>query len=204
MKKILFALTTLFIASQLLVSCSSESEILSQFSKRKYLKKYKAKNVIQKDEITKVNNNVLFDIPKEELATIESSELNIIEEQKEQVTFDVEKTKEVKIFAENFQTLQIENDYSKDYSAWNRSSMNLDIPSSLNLENRSTNKNNLKSSGANEIVVAILCIFLPPLAVYLYENSITNNFWFDLIATLLFWLPGIVLAFLICFGGLSF
>jgi uncharacterized membrane protein YqaE (UPF0057 family) len=204
MKKILFALTTLFIASQLLVSCSSESEILSQFSKRKYLKNYKAKNVIQKDEITKVNNNVLFDIPKEELATIESSELNIIEEQKEQVTFDVEKTKEFKIFAENFQTLQIENDYSKDYSAWNRSSMNLDIPSSLNLENRSTNKNNLKSSGANEIVVAILCIFLPPLAVYLYENSITNNFWFDLIATLLFWLPGIVLAFLICFGGLSF
>ncbi|MBL4670184.1 MAG: YqaE/Pmp3 family membrane protein [Flavobacteriales bacterium] len=61
-----------------------------------------------------------------------------------------------------------------------------------------------KSSQVNEIVLGILCVFIPPLAVFLYENSITTNFWVDLIGTLLFWLPGIILAFLIVFGGVSF
>ncbi|MCO6501418.1 MAG: YqaE/Pmp3 family membrane protein [Vicingus serpentipes] len=55
----------------------------------------------------------------------------------------------------------------------------------------------------DDVVLIILSIFIPPLAVYLYENTITNNFWFDILFTLLFWLPGVIFAFLVCFGGVS-
>jgi hypothetical protein len=42
MKKILFGLLILAIGSQLLTSCNSSSSVLNQFSKRKYLKSFKA------------------------------------------------------------------------------------------------------------------------------------------------------------------
>jgi uncharacterized membrane protein YqaE (UPF0057 family) len=54
-----------------------------------------------------------------------------------------------------------------------------------------------------EILLIILCILLPPLAVYLFENKIGINFWVDLILTLLFWFPGMIFAFLVCFAGVS-
>lgn len=56
---------------------------------------------------------------------------------------------------------------------------------------------------ANAVVLIILCIFLPPLAVYLFKKSIDTNFWVDLILTILGWLPGMIFAFLVCFAGVS-
>lgn len=61
MKKIVFGLVILFIASQLFVSCSSENEILSQFSKRKYLKKVKDKNVKYDDKIGELENELAYE-----------------------------------------------------------------------------------------------------------------------------------------------
>lgn len=59
--------------------------------------------------------------------------------------------------------------------------------------------NNLQSisSEADLILLVIISIFLPPLAVYLKEGSITTNFWIDLLLTLLFWVPGIIFALLV-------
>ena len=51
--------------------------------------------------------------------------------------------------------------------------------------------------------IAILGIFIPPLAVYLYEDAITANFWVNLLLTLLFWIPGIVFAMLVIFADVS-
>ena len=43
----------------------------------------------------------------------------------------------------------------------------------------------------DEILLAILCVILPPVAVYLHQNKQTNNkFWLSLLLTLLFWLRG--------------
>jgi uncharacterized membrane protein YqaE (UPF0057 family) len=53
------------------------------------------------------------------------------------------------------------------------------------------------------IVLIILCIFIPPLAVYLFQSAVKNDFWLDLVLTLLGWLPGIIYAFLVCFAGVS-
>ncbi len=54
-----------------------------------------------------------------------------------------------------------------------------------------------KKSNDADAGLYILAILLPPLAVYLYEGEITDNFWIDLVLTLLFWLPGAVYAILV-------
>lgn len=60
-----------------------------------------------------------------------------------------------------------------------------------------------KKGSDHEILLIILCIFIPPLAVFIFEDSITTNFWVDLILTILGWLPGMIFAFLVCFAGVS-
>jgi len=58
-----------------------------------------------------------------------------------------------------------------------------------------------KRGETDEVLLGILCVLLPPLAVYLYEDEINTKFWISLILTLIFWLPGIIYAFLVVFGG---
>ncbi|MFN0031838.1 MAG: YqaE/Pmp3 family membrane protein [Flavobacteriales bacterium] len=65
------------------------------------------------------------------------------------------------------------------------------------------NMEDVNELNTNEVLLVILCIFIPFLAVFLFEGSITTNFWLDLLLCLLFWLPGIVFAFLVCFAGVS-
>jgi uncharacterized membrane protein YqaE (UPF0057 family) len=52
----------------------------------------------------------------------------------------------------------------------------------------------------NTVLLAILCILLPPLAVYLHQGEINNKFWIALILTLLFWIPGVIYALIVVFG----
>lgn len=56
MKKILLGLIILGIGSQMFTSCSSSNNSLSQFSKRKYLKKQKSNKAIEKDKIERRKN----------------------------------------------------------------------------------------------------------------------------------------------------
>ncbi len=58
-----------------------------------------------------------------------------------------------------------------------------------------------KEPSTNTLLLVILAILLPPLAVYLYEGSITSHFWIALVLTLLFWLPGIIYALIIILGN---
>lgn len=52
----------------------------------------------------------------------------------------------------------------------------------------------------DEILLAILCVLLPPLAVYLHQGKEANNkFWLSLVLTLLFWVPGVIYALLVVF-----
>lgn len=53
----------------------------------------------------------------------------------------------------------------------------------------------------NTVLLCILAILLPPLAVYLFEGEINNKFWIDLLLTLLFWLPGVIYAFIVILGA---
>jgi uncharacterized membrane protein YqaE (UPF0057 family) len=52
----------------------------------------------------------------------------------------------------------------------------------------------------NTVLMAILCILLPPLAVYLHEGEINTRFWISLLLTILFWIPGVIYALIVVFG----
>ncbi|CAN5302428.1 hypothetical protein BH09BAC5_BH09BAC5_04130 [soil metagenome] len=58
------------------------------------------------------------------------------------------------------------------------------------------------SSGGddNKVLLIVLCFFIPPLAVYLYEGSWTHRCTVNLILTLLCGLPGMIHALIIIIG----
>lgn len=73
-------------------------------------------------------------------------------------------------------------------------------------ENDQADNSQNTSGGSNQVsdvLLIILCLLIPPLAVYLYESDLTANFWVDLLLSLLFWVPGVIFAFLVCFAGVS-
>ncbi|HPD54609.1 MAG TPA: YqaE/Pmp3 family membrane protein [Bacteroidia bacterium] len=45
-------------------------------------------------------------------------------------------------------------------------------------------------------LLIVLCILLPPLAVFL-KFGIGTEFWISLILTLIFWLPGVIYALIV-------
>lgn len=60
----------------------------------------------------------------------------------------------------------------------------------------------MKSEDAGDvdpIVIILLCIFVPPAAVYLV-HGIGSKFWVNLILTLLCGIPGLIHAFVVCKG----
>lgn len=65
-------------------------------------------------------------------------------------------------------------------------------------------QSNKGNSDVNAVLLVVCCIFLPPLAVYLFQDDVTVDFWIDLVLCLLFWIPAVVFAFLVCFANVSF
>ena len=190
--------------SQLIVSCSSENDVLSQFSKRKYLKNFKDKNVKYKNNNEKYNNefdNISFtdnyaakDIIPEEF-NLNTNKKNINGKAL---------VKEIKIEHQKQIELIIEGPVA-DYSKWNKYNRKIDFYSlnsdNIDIENH-VQKNKMSASQVDGILLAIFCI-IPPLGVYMYDNDLTTNFWVSIILTLLFWFPGFIFALLVCFDGVS-
>jgi uncharacterized membrane protein YqaE (UPF0057 family) len=58
-------------------------------------------------------------------------------------------------------------------------------------------KKQKRATDDRTLLLIILAILLPPLAVYIYEDGITNRFWISLILSLLIWIPGIIYAFIV-------
>ncbi len=52
-------------------------------------------------------------------------------------------------------------------------------------------------SQVDMVVLVILALLIPPLAVYLHQGSWNDMCWISLLLTILFWIPGVVFAFLI-------
>lgn len=66
----------------------------------------------------------------------------------------------------------------------------------MNQYNR--DQNQISYNEQEDVVLMILCVLLPPLAVF-FSYDISNEFWIDLLLTLLFFLPGIIYALYVCF-----
>jgi uncharacterized membrane protein YqaE (UPF0057 family) len=66
-------------------------------------------------------------------------------------------------------------------------------------EYRSAKRSGKSKRETDQTLLIILCILLPPLAVYLKEDDTDSKFWISVLLTLLFWLPGIIYALLVVF-----
>jgi len=66
-------------------------------------------------------------------------------------------------------------------------------------EYRAEKKAGKSKKETDQTLLIILCILLPPLAVYLKEDEINSKFWISILLTLLFWIPGIIYALLVVF-----
>lgn len=44
----------------------------------------------------------------------------------------------------------------------------------------------------NKVLQVILCFFIPPLAVYMKKGKVDNDFWINVVLSLLFGIPGIL------------
>ena len=64
-----------------------------------------------------------------------------------------------------------------------------------------------KKSGAepmaDQTLLIILAILIPPLGVYLHQGEINSKFWISLLLTLLFWLPGAIYSVLVVLGEIE-
>ena len=199
MKKILFGLTALFLISQLMVSCSSENEVLSQFSKRKYLKNFKDKNVKYKDSINKYNNELDNIVAIDEYVSTNEENYKLDEIKVNDDAMMVKLTQEKKDRVEKIK------ESMTNYSEWNKYNRNMDF-SKMNFNN-SEYSNHIavlnNNSRSNDVLVAIFCVLIPFVGILIYEGNVTGNFWVGLLLTLIFWIPGIIFAFLVCFGDVS-
>jgi uncharacterized membrane protein YqaE (UPF0057 family) len=70
----------------------------------------------------------------------------------------------------------------------------------INATRPSTNSEWNNASETDKVLLVVLCFFLPPLAVYLYEGSWTKRCTVNLILTLLCGLPGLIHALVVILG----
>lgn len=71
----------------------------------------------------------------------------------------------------------------------------------LNAFRRQSNNEESSSDGIALLLLVIIALFIPPLAVFLYEGEINSRFWISLILTILFFIPGVIYALILILGG---
>ncbi|OFY89267.1 MAG: hypothetical protein A3K10_17985 [Bacteroidetes bacterium RIFCSPLOWO2_12_FULL_31_6] len=197
MKKIILGILGLFVGSLLLVSCSSEEDVLSSFSKRKYLKNFKENKKSYEVNLEEQTAKVEEIKSQEVMSETTSLTSSIIEENN--VTLNQETIDLATVSTPKKVVKQIKKEY-RNWDKFNRN-YSAELLASSKEYNQLISKNS--SSKVDDIVLVILGIFIPPLAVYLYEDAITANFWVDLLLIFLFWFPSIIFAFLVMFAGVS-
>lgn len=77
MGKCLIYITFICLGFVMITSCGSGNDILSQFSSRKYLKKFKSKNVILRDNISKRGDEIQYITKYEEYASTKEVDYKI-------------------------------------------------------------------------------------------------------------------------------
>ena len=195
MKKMILGTVAIFVASLFLVSCSSESDVLGSFSKRKYLKNFKEKKVKYDNKIDDVELASTKQLKTEDLIVN-----TIVQPQALTANAPIALTKSVQKSAIKSAIKEMRN--------WNKYNRNIEenflvYNNEAGEMHDAFSKISLNSKQVDDVVLIILGIFIPPLAVYLYEDAITANFWVDLLLTLLFWIPGIIFAMLVMFADVS-
>lgn len=177
MKRVSLNLVGLFIMSLLIASCSSENTILSQFSKRKYLKKVKDKNIQYENLIEELtneettNNNEtenIFASTQEELTAIELENKYVELEEKTTSSNSKEKIK-TPLSKKTSEVYKFKENLNKRSSEYNSS------------ENISTITKDYNARAMDDLSLVLAILFLliiPPISV-LFSDP--NKFVINLI-----------------------
>jgi len=197
----------------LVSSCSTSNDVASNrgIQKRKYNKGFfvsknaKGLNHQNKDEQTKAI------VINEEVAEVINTQENVQNEVATEVkSTEVNNVAIIETAVSNDNNTRSINDNSPKTSNNTSETIDDDVTENGNVTKkdvkkqlRNKNKKDKSNSGSEVelIILVILAIFIPPLAVFLYEG-ITTRFWINLILTILVitWLIAIIHALLIVTG----
>jgi len=200
MNKIVLRLTILFLGSQLIFSCSSGDKVLSQFSKRKYLKKYKKEKVKHED-----------DIDQYEYA-LESSEIK--NERWYELSSNIEEIEEIDnsvvVFENDLSTIEENFASTPDEDKTFNESVNTLVLEELEVDTKMDEKE-VRTTVSEPYLPDEDVVFVVLVVLAMKEDDITNNFWINLLLWLLgfgvlsigflglFWLAAIIHALLVVF-----
>lgn len=196
-KQNLFPILLLCAFSQFLASCVSNRN--PDFASRKYFNYSLSENPVDKNQINSINENPAGESNNFFL----KSGNKITEKTFEDITAELPS-------AQNCNTM--DNPVSDAIPAADKSlhkkiskklsriilptNLQSELPAQQNSEK--TLKILLDPDPSDRLILeVILSVFIPPLAVYLHQDSITDFFWIDLLLTILFWFPGIIFALLV-------
>lgn len=120
-----------------------------------------------------------------------------VDEKKEKVL--VKKVqKHVELSTQTFQTLKEKSPIAKapqkEYSKAEKKKIKKVLKTELKKESQSQG-----GQGSLIVLSAILAFFLPPVAVILFEGEVSRKFWWNLLFTVLWFLPGVIHALLVIF-----
>jgi uncharacterized membrane protein YqaE (UPF0057 family) len=145
-------------------------------------------------------NDVVQNEKSQPLKKFDQKKINVVNESNDMELVKTKRLIQTPVIVNETIDVIVTSSVAKDETGIDKNLFNEDSKFKSYLPVFSTEFNN-QSSGSNHesdhgdlILYVILAILIPPLAVYLYQGSITSDFWIDLILTLCFDLPGIIFA----------
>lgn len=146
----------------------------------------------------KVENDFAVEIPKvapEREGTKEKGKLVLIEKEdknaqmtsREEMIMDA-----LKIKLQNM-TKAEKKAFRKDVKLLAKSDNIERLSSAANI----SSPENLEQTDTSTLLLVIIAFLLPPLAVFLHQGEINENFWINLLLTLLFYIPGLIHALIL-------
>lgn len=187
MKKIIYSSLVVLVITSLFSCKSNENSI---FSKRKYYHfKNGATEVVLNKPATNHSKAIAINAAKDDIEITNTANFSkiLLPAQTSSIATEIK--------ANNLKTAKV-NRALTNINAIEKNEKIQEVKKSILPLNQNTT-NNSSSSAVSMVVLVILAILLPPLAVFLKEGSIGTNFWIDLLLSLLFWVPGIIFAFLV-------
>ncbi len=202
------------VASIMLSSCSRENSVVSNHSiqKRKYTSGYhihfKGLKKSQNEKI-EADENVLASAKVEEQSAkvnlAENENYQVINQSNADVVFATESNSKLsadekalrKNESRNKKAIVDNSEVSLAVNKINKRELKSSVHAIKNLSKKNYSAEN-NSSSIDPIIYIILCILLPFIAVGLATNWDVLKTVLAVLLTLLFWIPGIIYAFIIC------
>ena len=192
-------LLLVFVISQMLFSCNTAKH--SDFSKRKYLDGIFVNKKVSPEKMS------LYLHADDQQVTGEYSENNQPASDRLEASIDSKNPQDFENpegLVENIEKIKDEPGVKELKQKMSRKGLKRILKNRIraNIDNLKRNDpKGARHAAPDEIdpvVLILIAIFVPPLAVYLYqEKEITDYFWIDLLLSLFFLIPGIVFAILV-------